>query len=186
MIAQESKYKAAMTSAGVHSDTLSPSSFIDEKKREKREKIEIKDNISTATSCTFPSTFSKGWIGLLPTYGLDDAVELHTQTMMALKNKSKWSIVAVPYNITGPPVDIAALHLEDEREEEERTKNDMRGREGREGREGGGGGGGGGGRRRGNKARKPFSSLATAWADGKIFLTYQLHFNFILLHSITF
>ena len=174
MIAQERKYKAAMTSAGVHSDTLSPSSFIDEKKREK---IEIKDNISTATSCTFPSTFSKGWIGLLPTYGLDDAVELHTQTMMALKNKSKWSIVAVPYNITGPPVDIAALHLEDEREEKERTKNEMRGREG---------GGGGGGRRRGNKARKPFSSLATAWADGKIFLTYQLHFNFILLHSITF
>ena len=40
MIAQESKYKADMTSAGVHSDTLSPSSFIDEKKREKIEKIE--------------------------------------------------------------------------------------------------------------------------------------------------
>lgn len=49
------------------------------------------------------------WLDDIPEYGLSDAVELHTQTIGALTNKNKWSIVAVPQHIAGPPVDIAAL-----------------------------------------------------------------------------
>ena len=49
------------------------------------------------------------WLDDIPAYGLSDAVELHTQTIGALTNKNRWSIVAVPQHIAGPPVDIAAL-----------------------------------------------------------------------------
>lgn len=58
------------------------------------------------------SSFSNHWIQDLPTYGLDDALELHAQTIAALKDDSKWSLVGVPYNIAGPPVDIAQLNVE--------------------------------------------------------------------------
>lgn len=82
--------------------------------------------------------FSQNWVQDLPSYGLNDAVDLHTQTIEALRNKSKWSLVAVPLNLTGPPVDIAALNLESDRE---------KGRMGRKGHSN--------------------PRLASAWADGK-------------------
>ena len=37
---------------------------------------------------------------------------MHLQTMEALADKEKWSLVALPNNITGPPVDIKRVeHL---------------------------------------------------------------------------
>lgn len=87
------------------------------------------------------TSFSQNWVQDLPSYGLSDAVDLHTQTMEALRNKSKWSLVAVPLNLTGPPVDIAALSAESEKE---------KGRPGR----------------KGHSNLRP----ASAWADGEDFL----------------
>jgi hypothetical protein len=84
-----------------------------------------------------PELFSQNWVQDLPSYGLNDAVDLHTQTIEALRNKSKWSLVAVPLNLTGPPVDIAALNLESDRE-----------------------------KRQGRKGRSD-PRLASAWADGE-------------------
>jgi hypothetical protein len=52
--------------------------------------------------------FSKDWLQRIPSYDLQDAFELHNQTLAALK-QSKWSIVAVPHNITGPPIDVTKL-----------------------------------------------------------------------------
>jgi hypothetical protein len=40
------------------------------------------------------------WLQSIPSYDLHDAFELHNQTLAALKN-TKWSIVAVPHNVTG-------------------------------------------------------------------------------------
>jgi hypothetical protein len=90
-----------------------------------------------------PELFSQNWVQDLPSYGLNDAVDLHTQTIEALRNKSKWSLVAVPLNLTGPPVDIAALNLESDRE---------KGRMGRKGHSN--------------------PRLASAWADGEDFLMF--------------
>ena len=53
--------------------------------------------------------FNKRWLQDLPVAGLGDAVDLHLQTMAALRDREKWSLVALPSNIAGPPVDIKRL-----------------------------------------------------------------------------
>ena len=81
-------------------------------------------------------------MGYLPEYGLADAVDLHTKTIAALRNKSKWSIVAVPYNITGPPIDIATMNIEEK------------------------------GMKKGKNGKRLHPPLATAWADGENFACF--------------
>jgi hypothetical protein len=101
-------------------------------------------------------SFSQNWVQDLPSYGLNDAVDLHTQTIEALRNKSKWSLVAVPLNLTGPPVDIAALNLESDRE---------KGRIGRKGHSN--------------------PRLASAWADGEDLLMICCLLSFSLYRPVT-
>ena len=179
LIAEESKYRANVTSADtrVRSDASSKSSVVKDKneKKDKKEQIgenrENRENVTlslpSTSSTTSSSTFSKDWIQSLPIYGLDDAVELHIKTMTALRSKSKWSIVAVPHNITGPPVDISDLHIS--------TDEDKEGWTGR----------GESGRKKGIKSGLPFSSLPSAWADGNFlpFTDFYLLSFFLIFHT---
>ena len=64
------------------------------------------------TTSTNSKSFNNQWLYDLPRHGLEDAVDMHLQTMEALADKEKWSLVALPNNITGPPVDIKRVeHL---------------------------------------------------------------------------
>jgi hypothetical protein len=67
---------------------------------------------TSATSASTSTNFNKSWLHDLPHDGLHDAVELHLKTMAALKDREKWSLVALPNNITGPPVDIIKVGQE--------------------------------------------------------------------------
>eukprot|EP01041_Mallomonas_annulata_P003619 gene3619-7200_t len=42
-------------------------------------------------------------------YGLPDAIDAHLRTVSVLKDKSKWSVVAAPHDIAGPPIDLLQL-----------------------------------------------------------------------------
>ena len=97
----------------------------------------------------YKSSFSNQWIQDLPSYGLNDALELHAQTIEALKDKSKWSLVGVPYNIAGPPVDIAMLNIEP-------VEVDRNGR---------------GNVAVNGKRRLPLPHLANAWANGELIMS---------------
>ena len=95
------------------------------------------------------SSFSNHWVQDLPSYGLNDALELHAQTIAALKDKSKWSLVGVPYNIAGAPVDIAQLNVEPvEADRNGRNNLAVNG-----------------------KRRLPLPHLANAWANGKLIVS---------------
>lgn len=73
------------------------------------EPLDVSSPHSQANPHPHPLPLYEHWLEDLPTYGLNDAIELHTQTIGALTDMSKWSLVAVPQHIAGPPVDIAAL-----------------------------------------------------------------------------
>ena len=106
---------------------------------------------SSSSSSSSATSFAKDWMGYLPEYGLADAVDLHTKTIAALRNKSKWSIVAVPYNITGPPIDIATIKIEEK------------------------------GMKKGKNGKRLHPPLATAWADGENFARIFLFLFFLFL-----
>ena len=82
----------------------------DRKENDKENLSSLKPlSVSSPHPHPHPLPLYEHWLDDIPTYGLNDAVELHTQTIGALTNKSKWGIVAVPQHIAGPPVDIATL-----------------------------------------------------------------------------
>lgn len=81
----------------------------DKENHSRLEPLDVSSPHSQANPHPHPIPLYEHWLEDLPAYGLNDAIELHTQTIAALTNKSKWSLVAVPQHIAGPPVDIAAL-----------------------------------------------------------------------------
>jgi hypothetical protein len=65
------------------------------------------------------------WLSGLTIDGVEYAVHSHLRTAAALKDKTRWSLVAVPHDVTGPPVDITNLVEDMDMPSEPRTDPDV-------------------------------------------------------------
>ena len=49
------------------------------------------------------------WLKGLPVDNIESSAEAHLRTLHSMRDKESWCLVAAPYDVTGPPIDIAAL-----------------------------------------------------------------------------